>query len=305
MKTLSISALAKQHNIQAKDLFLKFENLGMISRENEQWILTKLGEASGGSYKDSKKFGKYITWPEDLKLPIESNVNPSKEVPSQNSTAIGKHFNLSSRKLNAIFSELGWIKKSLKGWIITPQGEAQGGKQKEHPQSGVPYVIWRESITQNKSLTETIKDFTGSNEEPVPNLSDNGYAQQGIDKNPQSVGFREKFPATHRATDGHMVRSKAETLIDNWLYMAEIVHAYERKLPIEEEVYCDFYIPTGKVYIEYWGYEHDSKYLDRKEIKKNIYKKYGFNLIELDDEQVQNLDDILPRLLLKYGIQAY
>ena len=47
--------------------------------------------------------------------------------------------------------------------------------------------------------------------------------------------------------------SKAEMLIDNWLYMAEIVHAYERKLPIEEDVYCDFYIPKGKVYIEYWG----------------------------------------------------
>jgi hypothetical protein len=33
--------------------------------------------------------------------------------------------------------------------------------------------------------------------------------------------------------------------------------------------------------------------------------RYGFNLIGLKDEDVQNLDDILPRLLLKYGIQAY
>jgi len=94
-------------------------------------------------------------------------------------------------------------------------------------------------------------------------------------------------------------------LIDNWLYMAEIVHAYERKLPIEEEVYCDFYIPTGKVYIEYWGYENDQKYLARKKQKIELYKKYGFNLIELEDKDVQNLDDILPRLLLKHGVQAY
>ena len=102
-----------------------------------------------------------------------------------------------------------------------------------------------------------------------------------------------------------MVRSKAEMLIDNWLYMAEIVHAYERKLPIEEDVYCDFYIPTGKVYIEYWGYENDSKYLARKKKKIELYNKYGFNLIELQDKEVQNLDDVLPRLLLKYGVQAY
>ena len=102
-----------------------------------------------------------------------------------------------------------------------------------------------------------------------------------------------------------MVRSKAEMLIDNWLYMAEIVHAYERKLPIEEEVYCDFYIPTGKIYIEFWGLENDPKYAARKETKKAIYKKYDFKLIELTDEEVFNLDDILPKMLLKYGVQTY
>lgn len=61
-------------------------------------------------------------------------------------------------------------------------------------------------------------------------------------------------------------------LIDNWLYMAGIVHAYERKLPIEEDLYCDFYLPTGKVYIEFWGLEDDPKYAHRKKIKQDLYK---------------------------------
>jgi hypothetical protein len=86
--------------------------------------------------------------------------------------------------------------------------------------------------------------------------------------------------------------------------MSEQVHAYERRLPIEEEVYSDFYIPTGKVYIEYWGYNEDSKYLMRKEEKLAIYKKYGFHLIELTDKEVQNLDDTLPRLLLAFGVRT-
>jgi hypothetical protein len=119
------------------------------------------------------------------------------------------------------------------------------------------------------------------------------------------LGFRDKFPAKHRTADGHLVRSKAEMLIDNWLYMAGIVHAYERKLPIEETLYCDFYIPTGKVYIEYWGYEDDSKYIVRKKIKQEIYKKYNLNLIELNDSDVLLLDDVLPKYLLKYGVSAY
>ncbi|MBN2824217.1 MAG: hypothetical protein JXQ76_02750 [Campylobacterales bacterium] len=87
--------------------------------------------------------------------------------------------------------------------------------------------------------------------------------------------------------------------------MAELVHAYERKLPIVEEIYCDFYLPSGKVYIEYWGIEEDAKYLQRKQAKKAIYEKYNFNLIELNDEDVLNLDDVLPRLLLKFDVQTY
>ena len=147
--------------------------------------------------------------------------------------------------------------------------------------------------SHSKALNETIAQFKGAEQKQKP-------AEEK-----ESVDFREKFEAKHRTTDGHFVRSKAEMLIDNWLYMAEIVHAYERKLPIEEDVYSDFYIPTGKVYIEYWGYEEDEKYLKRKQHKIEIYKKYGFNLIEICDKEVQNLDDHLPRLLLKFGITSY
>ncbi|MDD5288545.1 MAG: hypothetical protein PHY28_05480, partial [Dehalococcoidales bacterium] len=88
------------------------------------------------------------------------------------------------------------------------------------------------------------------------------------------------------------------------LYDSEVLHAYERKLPVEEDIYSDFYVPSRKVYIEYWGYEDDSKYLSRKERKREIYKKYDLKLIELTDKDVQNLDDTLPRLLLDFGIKT-
>lgn len=157
-----------------------------------------------------------------------------------------------------------------------------------HVQNGVV------SILENKTLISTIEDISGIEKESV---------EDDIKK--ETLSFRDKFEAKHRATDGHYTRSKAEMLIDNWLYMFEIVHAYERRLPIEEEVYSDFYIPAGKVYIEYWGYENDEKYLHRKKIKQDIYKKYNLNLIELEDKDVQNLDNVLPKYLLKYGIQTY
>lgn len=114
------------------------------------------------------------------------------------------------------------------------------------------------------------------------------------DEEVEEEDFRHKFPATYITEDGHRVRSKAEQIIDNWLYHKGIVHAYERRVPIEEEVYCDFFIPLGqKVWIEFWGSE-EVKYVKRKEVKKKFYKKYEKNLIELDDKDIEKLDDIMP-----------
>lgn len=83
------------------------------------------------------------------------------------------------------------------------------------------------------------------------------------------------------------MRSKAELLIDNWLYMAGIVHAYERRLPIQEEAYCDFYLPAGKVYLEYWGLEQEAAYAARQQAKRTIYARYQLQPIELTDAEIR------------------
>lgn len=118
------------------------------------------------------------------------------------------------------------------------------------------------------------------------------YRPSEIEK--EDNDFRNKFKPTIRTEDGHVVRSKSEKIIDDWLYHKGISHAYERKVPIEEEVYCDFFINIGqKVWIEFWGLD-DEKYLRRKEVKKAFYQKEKRNLIELTDKDIEKLDDILP-----------
>ena len=298
-KKISTSALAKLCDVQLKDMNQRLLDLNLIEEKNGTKALTAKGFAVGGEYQESDKYGKYIIWPEDIDLrPTNKEVtkdgNGTTPKPKLiSSSNIGDTFDLSAQIVNNVLSELGWIKKGLKGWCIAEQGRKLNGVELTHSTSGVPYVKWPETIFDSKALNETISQFKGTEHKQKP-AEDKGQ-----------IDFREKFEAKLRTTDGHFVRSKAEMLIDNWLYMAEIVHAYERKLPIEEDVYSDFYIPTGKVYIEYWGYEEDKKYLDRKQTKIEIYKKYGFNLIEIGDKEVQNLDDHLPRLLLKFGITSY
>jgi hypothetical protein len=196
-------------------------------------------------------------------------------------TKVGENYNLSARKINAILCEIGFIEKNENGWNITNLGTKNGGVQKQNIKNSNPYVEWHESIFQCQEFCSYI---------------------EGKETDIELSNMRDKFPATHRTTDGHYVRSKAEMIIDNWLYNSNIVHAYEKLLPIKEELYCDFYIPKGDVYIEFWGLENNPNYDNRKNTKIDIYKKYNLNLIELTDEEIYKLDDILPKLLLKYGV---
>jgi hypothetical protein len=237
-KLISTSALAKKLSIKKYELDELLLSLKYIVKDGDKFKLSDLGIENSGEIKSHAKFGDYIVWDENIEIPNDL-INQADEFYS--STKIATKCNLSARKINMILSEIGFIEKYLKGWTITTLGTKSGGIQKENVKNGIPYVEWDKSIYGNSAFLAIIKEVQGNAGEST---------QQNID-NSKDSNFREKFIAKHRATDGHMVRSKAEMLIDNWLYMAEIVHAYERKLPIEEEVYCDFYIPTGKVYIEF------------------------------------------------------
>ena len=116
----------------------------------------------------------------------------------------------------------------------------------------------------------------------------------------EEVDFRHKFPRKFMCSDGHWVRSKAELLIDNWLYTRKppIAHAYERRLPVEEEAYADFYIPVGDCYIEYWGLD-TPEYIDRQKRKLALFERYKFRVISLRERDIEELDDLLPVKLLK------
>ncbi|MDD3343926.1 MAG: hypothetical protein PHR87_10160 [Sulfurospirillaceae bacterium] len=196
-----------------------------------------------------------------------------------NATELGKIFNKTSRQINDIFQELHWIEKNKNGWVITENGKANGAIQINY--RGSLSVQWDAKIQTNILLKKLI--------EPQEEI--------------EEKDFRAKFPAIHRTKDRHFVRSKAEMIIDNRLYSENIVRAYEKMLLIQENIYSDFYLPQGKVYIEFWGLENDPKYNVRKEQKKEIYKKYNVNLIELTDKEIAKLDDVFPRMLMTYGIK--
>ena len=112
-----------------------------------------------------------------------------------------------------------------------------------------------------------------------------------------------------RTKSGHLVRSKSEVIIADYLYGEEICFAYEKRLPIETEARCDFYVPACSAYIEYWGVQSDEaerkKYEKRKKEKIALYKKHALNLIEIDDKNIKNLEDFFTKRAFKAWIKGF
>jgi hypothetical protein len=294
-KELSTTSLAKELKMTSKAMFQQLLEVGLIVRNGDVWELTQAGKSKGGIYRQHEKWGKYIVWPMSIIAELDdTQVNQGGNLVT--ATSISDKFDIPANRINSIMSELGWIQKDqIKGWLVTNFGKRIGGIQERFKATGIPFVRWPENIINNKALITGINEAKGENTNIKPEQTEE------LAEIKQDDDFRDKFKPENRAKDGHNVRSKSELIIDNWLYDSKIVHAYERKLPIEETLYCDFYIPTGKVYIEYWGL-NDDKYQNRKNKKLEIYKKYNLNLIELFEKDVSNLDDTLPAKLIEYHI---
>ena len=282
---ISTTALAKEKNLQPNELFQILNDKKWIYRKDNKWNLTREGRMAGGDIQYNPKYGEYIVWPIDLDIDKQTDYNKA-----LTASKIGEHFKLSSQKVNLFLAELGWIDKDKGGWICTQSGRKNGAIQME-AMNGKPYVVWQKEILENKHLVREIKIASGEE-----------VYKEDEETNTDADDFRKKFPAQFRTPDGHYVRSRAEVMIDDFLYKHEIVHAYEKKLNIDENMYCDFYLPKSKLYIEYWGLEENEKYLERKNTKLELYSKYKFNLIELNDSDIVNLEELLAAKLRKYDI---
>ncbi|MCG9698833.1 glycerol kinase [Vibrio natriegens] len=284
---VSTSALAKMRNVEAKLLFADLQRAGYITRQDDKWLLTEEGAKFGGEYVEHAKFGQFIVWPTTLHIELSSTTGKT-----LSATQLGDKLNLNPKRINQLLSELGWINKSETGWNVTATGVRAGGQQRIDKESQHSFVVWHEVVLKNKRMKQSVVEFLGQDAE-----------SHSTDKSFSS--FRQKFEAKHRTLDGHYVRSKGELLIDNWLYLAGVVHAYERQLPIEQDVTSDFYLPTGKVYLQFWGSDHGEISQDDRETIRSVYEQHQFNLIEVDASELERLDEVLPQRLRQFGIKAY
>lgn len=213
--------------------------------------------------------------------------------------ALGGYFKLEAKQINRVLAELGWIEREgSQGWKPTALGEKLKARKVIYFKNNNTYVVWHPDICKSRILQKAVEEVLTVELSPQLPAQDASMNEDAADK---GEGFREKFPPTIRTSDGHMVRSRGEAMIDGLLYEHRIVHAYERLVPIEEAMYCDFFLPEYNLYIEFWGMESNPKYKTRKERKLDLYRQNGLKLIEIKDEHINNLEDYLMGQLVKFG----
>ncbi len=293
---VSTTALARQLGLGAKIVFNFLSDRGWIERVGENWRLTGKGEFEGGEYIRSKKYGEYIGWPpgiaehaiftELLDIPVSA-------------AALGNPYGIAPHRLNALLAELGWQKRFHKGWTITASGERLGGIEREDNESGVPYTVWPRSIADNATLAQALEQIAAprhtDSAATSPEPADRG-SQQAFDLQPA---------ASTVCRDGHQALNAEDALVDNWLYLMNVVHAYRWPLADASLGCCDFYLPAAHLHLECWHSQETAASMREKLARIEYYRDNDLAMLQLDADQITNLDAELPRLLLKFGITVY
>src|SRR3982750_2522216 len=203
-KHISTTALARQLRKESKELFMLLAQGGWIVKVDNHWQLTEKGKFEGGIYINHPKYGEYIAWPESVQDHPLLRLLP--EAPLS-ATHIGNKVDLPARLINLVLAERGWIKKHIRGWLLTPNGKAIGGEQHSSEQTGIPYVTWPETLLDNPVFNNAIAQIAGAS-------------------------FQHFGSIPVSALSGQQVNSVEKLIVANWLYVAGVNHACNHSLHV-------------------------------------------------------------------------
>lgn len=280
---VSTTALAKSLEVPVQQLFGTLKDYDWIRKVADGWVLTPKGEFEGGEYRNSKRYGRYIVWPKALEEhPMLRALEDNKML---SGAALGQPYGLSGRAVNRALAEMGWQRRESHGWMLSARGKQHGGVQMENRQSDMLYVLWPENVSEQPVLCKRLQEVASAAAE----------FGSGDDLFARDTGLI--------SIDGHSHECREHLQICQWLYLAGVLHATRRSLPVEEPLQADFFLPREQVYIDYWAADAKPGELKAQMRRAEIYKSLGLNSFELHPEDIAQLDDIMPRQLHKFGVR--
>jgi hypothetical protein len=311
---LSTSALAKRLKLPIQQLFVTLRDYGWIDRRGKGWALTAKGELHGGAYQDSQRFGRYIVWPESLiEHPLLSAIESNQRVTPG---AMRRYYaHLSVRQINRNFAELGLLRSTRRGLELTPLGERFGGRQEQNEDNALLVVSWPHEIVDHpvihRELTRLLSDGetgeSAADEAPVSTVSETRseimpdlFAVTADDEPAHAA--RTAAPARRCGLDGHAVDSVLQLRVCDWLYEAQLAHARDRRLPVEEALTVDFFVPALSLCIECWERDVPTVELTRRLRAREVCRELELPYIEVAAADSDRIDDLLTARLNELGM---
>ena len=289
--SLSTTAIARKLDIPVQQLFTTLKDYGWIERAEDNWALTPKGEFEGGTYRTSRRYGAYIVWPYSLlEHPLFQAIESNQRISTASMCRYYPH--LGVRHINRALGELGLQRHTIMGWELTDYVSRLGGLQAERS-VGVFFVTWPHDIIDHPIVHREL-DYQSRQ-----NCTNFGAV---VDE-PDLFDLATRTKKACRGIDGHELASFLQMRVCNWLYLAQLAHAYRRALPTEESIYADFYVPNGNVYIDCWEADVPAEELSIRLRKKNVYELLALRHLEVNATDMERLDDVLGRGLIALGVR--
>lgn len=282
---LSTSALAKALDIPLQQLFGTLRDCGWIRKIDDGWVLTAKGEFEGGEYIHSKRYGRYIVWPDtllehQLLRGIESNR-------LLNSAQIARKYQISAREVRRLLGDIGLLHRTFNGWELTREGERLGGVSVDSDSGD---ITWPENLLEN--------DIVVAQFEYLQRVHQAGESQEADQPEADLFNGMSEFDAR----DGHRFHSRNHLIVCDWLYFSGIAHACNYRLPLAQEQRADFWLPASQVYIEVGGDEKGAADIASAMARVEIYRKHQWKFVEVRAEHFEHLDDYLTRALREFNV---
>jgi hypothetical protein len=295
--TLSTSALAKRLKLPIQQLFVTLRDYGWISREGESWQLTGKGELHGGRYQTSQRYGRYIVWPETLvQHPLIVAIESNQRIYPGGLCRYYPH--LSAAQISRSLTELGLQRQDASGIRLTPLGERFGGRQDFDEEHALAIVSWPHDIIDNPVLHRELTRLVGpGREKPTPAAPAPEGSAAPADDLFAELETSPAEPGERHGLDGHRVRSLLQLRVCDWLYEAQLAHAHERRLPVEETLSVDFYVPSAGLYIECWENELATAELSRRLRTREVCRELGLSYVEVAAVDIERIDAVLAAAL--------
>lgn len=305
---LSTSALAKRLKLPIQQLFVTLRDYGWIDRRGNAWALTAKGELHGGYYQDSQRFGRYIVWPESLlEHPLITAIESNQRITPGGMRRYYPHLN--TRQINRTLAELGLQRSTRLGLELTALGRRFGGRQDHDEEHALAVVSWPHEIVDDPVVHRELNRLVGDGN-PDPSADATATATDEPSRAAAPVGDLFASPPAaaskpipvRRGLDGHEVSSLLQLRVCDWLYEAQLAHAHHRRLPVQEPLSADFYVPAAGLYIECWEREVPTQALTRRLRAREVCRELGLAYLEVAAADIERVDDLLSARLHALGI---